>query len=269
MKVPVTVLVTGATDGIGRETARALLTRGCRVLVHGRTEARARAIVRELEPVLEPAVPVWGDLSRMREVVHLAAQVREQIERLDVLVNNAGVYCKTRVVTEDGFELTMAVNHFAHVLLTHRLLPALGAAPAPRVVNVSSMTHEGAELDLDDLEFARCWSAYGAYAASKLANVLFTRAFAARHPTISANALHPGVIATKLLRQGFGGGGASVADGARTSVFLALAPEVAGVSGEYFIDCRARAPGRGARDTRAADDLWRVTRARLAAFLRE
>ena len=268
MTVPVTVLVTGATDGIGRETARVLLARGCRVLVHGRNEARARTVAGELDVDADRAVPVWGDLSHMREVVDLAAQVRARIERLDALINNAGIYCKKRVVTEDGFELTMAVNHFAHVLLTQHLLPVLTAASAPRLVNVSSMTHEGAELDVDDLEFSRRWSAYGAYSASKLANVLFTRAFAARYPGITANALHPGVIATKLLRQGFSGGGAHVAEGARTSVYLALSAEVTGVSGEYFVDCRSRTPGRGARDARAVEELWRVTFERLRLFLR-
>jgi NAD(P)-dependent dehydrogenase (short-subunit alcohol dehydrogenase family) len=266
-----TVLVTGATDGIGRETARQLLALGLRVLVHGRSQSKAEHHARELaagQPGAQ-AVAMWGDLSSMRQVVALAEQVREVAPRLDVLINNAGVYEKRRQLTEDGFERTMAVNHFAPYLLTRRLLPALQAAPAGRIVVVSSMTHQSAALALDDLTLSRGYDAYGAYSVSKLANMLFTLALAERleGTRVTVNALHPGVIGTKLLRAGFGMGGASVEQGARTSVYLATSDAVEGVSGRYFIDCREAKPSRQARDRALAEALWRESERLLEGFV--
>lgn len=262
-----TVIVTGASDGIGFETARALLGAGHTVLVHGRHRQRADASVARLTAVGGTAVPVWGDFSRLDEVRALAAQVNEVASTLDVLINNAGIYAKSRSVTDDGFELTMGVNHFAPFLLTHHLMPLLRRTPGARIVNVSSMTHDGAALDIDDLSLSRHWDAYGAYATSKLANVLFTRALAARHDDVTANALHPGVIGTKLLKSAFSMGGAAVADGARTSVFLATSPTVANITGAYFDNCRERAADRRARDTRLVDALWDASSAMLAPWM--
>jgi retinol dehydrogenase 14 len=261
------ILVTGAADGIGFETARALLDAGHTVLVHGRHEQRAHASVARLLPTGGTALPVWGDFARLTEVVALAQQVTSLTDHLDVLINNAGLYAQTRSLTVDGFELTMGVNHFAPFLLTQRLLPLLAKAPAPRIVNVSSMTHDGAALDLNDLDLTDNWSGYGAYASSKLANVLFTRGLATRLRTITANALHPGVIGTKLLKNAFGMQGARVADGARTSVHLATSPTVANITGAYFDNCRERAPDRRARDARLVDGLWTASSRRLATFL--
>lgn len=261
------ILVTGATDGIGRETARQLLAQGHRVLVHGRSEAKA---IHAAEQLQGDAVPVSGDLARMREVVDLSEQVKRLAPELDVLVANAGIYEMTRRLSEDGFELTMAVNHFAHFLLVHRLRGALQAATAARVVVVASMVHQSGRIDLDDLTFADGYDAYAAYGASKLANVLFTRALADRltaDSAVTANALHPGVIGTKLLRRGFGMGGAAVSQGAKTSVYLATSPEVRGVSGKYFVDCREARPSRLALDDRLAEDLWQTSARLLADFL--
>jgi retinol dehydrogenase-12 len=241
------------------------------VLVHGRTLDKSNATVAELLRV-RPAGQVDGvyaDLAKMPEVVALAEQVRQHTEVLDVLINNAGVYEHERHLTEDGFELTMAVNHFAPFLLTHALLPLLKAAPAGRVITVSSIAHESGRLNLNDLSFARGFSSYGAYAASKLANVLFTRVLAQRlaGSTVTANCLHPGVIATKLLHKGFGSGGASVAAGARTSVYLASADAVRNSSGQYFVDCRPTPPSRTARDRELAEAFWQATEAALRPFL--
>jgi NAD(P)-dependent dehydrogenase (short-subunit alcohol dehydrogenase family) len=266
-----TVLVTGATDGIGRETARQLLARGLRVLVHGRDQAKAEHCARDLAAAQPGAqtIAVWGDLSSMRQVVTLSERVRELAPSLDVLIDNAGVFEKRRHLTEDGFERTMAVNHFAPYLLTRRLGPAVQAAPAGRIVVVASMAHSGGALTLDDLTFSRGYDGYRAYATSKLANILFTRALAERleGTRVTVNALHPGVIGTKLLRAGFGMGGASVEDGARTTVYLATSDEVAGVSGRYFVDCREAKPSREARDRDLAEGLWRESERLLSAFL--
>ena len=265
------VLVTGATDGIGLETARQLLARGLHVLVHGRNEEKASRNARTLaaEAGAARVTPVWGDLSSMRQVVELAQQVQQRAPILDVLVNNAGVFQRSRVLTEDGFEMTMAVNHFAVFLLTSRLLPTLRAAPAGRIVTVSSIAHSGADLDLDDLSFAHGFEGYDVYAASKLANILFTRSLASRlAPTpVTANALHPGVIDTKLLHAGFDIRGASLEQGARTSVYLADSDRVAGVTGKYFVDSREATPSRQARDDRLADGLWAESERLLRDFL--
>lgn len=265
MTTPQIMLVTGASDGIGFETARALLALGHAVLVHGRHEQRARDAVARLKS--EAARPVWGDFARLAEVVALARQVGELVPRLDVLINNAGLYAAKRSVTADGFELTMGVNHFAPFLLTHHLLPSLLATTGARIVNVSSMTHDGADFDVGDLDLTRKWSAYGAYATSKFANVLFTRGLAARYPAVTANALHPGVIGTKLLKSAFSMQGAAVADGARTSVYLATSPLVANVSGAYFDNCRERAADGRTRKAALVDALWEASRERLAPYL--
>jgi NAD(P)-dependent dehydrogenase (short-subunit alcohol dehydrogenase family) len=266
-----TALVTGSTDGIGLETARQLLGLGWRVLVHGRSPQRAKAAAEDLAraEAAAPVEPVWGDLSRMSEVVLLAAQVAERAPSLDVLINNAGVYEHQHRLTADGLELTMAVNHFAPFLLTHHLLPALSRAPRGRIVTVSSMAHQSGRLDLDDLTFSRRYDGYGAYATSKLANILFTVELAKRlrDSAVTANCLHPGVIATKLLRSGFGMGGAPLEQGARTSVYLATSPEVEGVSGRYYVDCRPATPSRSARDEALAARLWQESERLLAAFL--
>jgi NAD(P)-dependent dehydrogenase (short-subunit alcohol dehydrogenase family) len=256
-----TFLVTGATDGIGRETARQLVAKDRRVLVHGRTEAKATQAAHALG-----GEPVWGDLANMAEVVALAKQVNAAAPVLDVLINNAGVYEKARHVTPDGLERAMAVNHFAVFLLTRLLLPTI----KQRIVTVASMTHASGHLDLADLTFAHSYSGYAAYSASKLANVLFTLELARRikHTSVTANCLHPGVIATKLLHANFGGG-ASVESGARTSVYLATASEVAQVSGAYFVDCRRATPSASARDARLAAALWETTERTLAPYLAE
>ncbi len=265
------VLITGATDGIGFETARQLLADSHTVLLHGRDQARAEAS-REALAKDSPAtqiLPVWGDLSRMPEVVTLAQQVGALAPTLDVLINNAGIYAPAREITAEGFERTLAVNHFAHFLLTRLLIPNLERAVQARVVTVSSGTHHSGRLALEDLTGNVGWTPYGAYANSKLANLLFTRALAKRlmRTRITANALHPGVIGTKLLQAGFGSGGAPASQGARTSVYLAAAPEVKGVSGKYFVDCRETPAARNALDERVAENLWAESERLLKVFL--
>jgi NAD(P)-dependent dehydrogenase (short-subunit alcohol dehydrogenase family) len=236
------ILVTGATDGIGRQTALELLRRGARVVVHGRTSAKAAATCEALrkESASDRLEPAHGDLSSMAEVKGLAERLLARHDRLDVLINNAGVFLHERKVTADGHESTFAVNHLAPFLLTHLLLPALGKSDAARVVTVSSIAHNRGRIDFDDLGSARYYHGYTAYASSKLANVLFAYELARRlgGAPITSNALHPGVITTKLLRTGFGTGGGSLEQGAATSVKLALDPKLARATGKYFADER-------------------------------
>lgn len=269
-----TILVTGATDGIGRETARQLLRLGQRALVHGRSREKAEHVARQLakQSAEGLAVPVWGDLSRMCEVVGLAQQVSSQCLALDVLINNAGVLETKHRLSADGFELTMAVNHFAPFLLTRLLLDLVQAAPAGRIVTVSSMVHASGSLDLTEPSFLRAqggYSGHDAYSASKLANVLFTTELARRLAAskATANCLHPGVIDTKLLHAGFAIQGSPVEQGARTSVFLASSEAVAGLTGKYYANCREQPCSAKGRDPALAQALWQATEAALAAFL--
>lgn len=236
------VLVTGSTDGIGRETARMLVQQGAHVVAHGRDPAKVADVARELEALAGRPMPapVVGDLASLASVRAMASELLARDEPLDVLLNNAGVYVRARQLTADGLETTMAVNHFAPFLLSHRLLPALRRAAAPRIVNVSSIAHTRGRIDLDDLQLERSFGHYEAYAASKLANVLFTVELAERlGPAVTVNALHPGVVSTKLLTEGFRMQGYdSTAKASQTSVHLALSPELANVTGQYFADRR-------------------------------
>lgn len=253
--MPQTILITGATDGIGRESARVLLSQGHTVLVHGRTKEKAERAANDLGT---NTIAVWGELSRLDEVRALAAQVHDKVDRLDVLINNAGVYSKKRELTADGFELTVGVNHFAHFLLTHLLIDLLKKSPAARIVNTSSGVHVGAALELDDLQLARDWSGYGSYATSKLMNVLFTTELAKRlkGTSIVAHSLHPGVIATKLLRAGFGGGGSPISESSGTTVMVATDPAVGKVTGKYYSDERETRPSPRSQDAALARALY-------------
>jgi NAD(P)-dependent dehydrogenase (short-subunit alcohol dehydrogenase family) len=253
-------LVTGATDGIGRATALTLAKRGARVLVHGRSRAKAEAARDDLraEAKSESVEAAWADLSSLDEVRALAADVSERVPHLDVLLNNAGVFMNERALSRDGFEMTFAVNHLAPFLLTHLLLPKLHASSEPRIVNVSSVAHNRGVLDLEDPNFTRGFSGYGAYAASKLMNVLFSFDLARRlrSPFVAVNALHPGVIGTKLLREGFGMSGGGVDTGTRTSLRVATDPALARVTGKYFSDEREVAASRTAGDRALQERLY-------------
>jgi NAD(P)-dependent dehydrogenase (short-subunit alcohol dehydrogenase family) len=265
-------LVTGATRGIGRATAEALARMGAHVLLHGRDSASVGAVCREMVRYGQ-ITGVVGDLSSLAAVRKLAKDIAAQHPRLDVLVNNAGTGSLDRNPTADGFERQFAVNHLAPFLLTNLLLDKLKASKAARVVTVSSMAHRSGKLDFDDLNWEkRKYSRLGAYGASKLANILFTielaRRLAGSH--VTANSLHPGVVATNIFSTMGGVGGRafifllrpfllSPANGAKTSVYLASSPEVANVTGKFFDKCREVAPAPAAQDAAAARLLWEIS----------
>lgn len=242
------------------------------MLVHGRDARKARAAADEMRRASGAAAlaapPVVADLARLADVRRLAEEVAAAVPHLDLLLHNAGVYQEQRTETADGLETTLAVNHLAPFLLTAELLPLLDASAPARVVVVASMTHHGATLGLHDLQLERGYDGYDAYARSKLANVLFARALARRldPARVTANALHPGVIATKLLRAGFGGGGRPVTQGARTSVYVATEPALAGVTGRYFDDAREAPVGAEARDDALGEALWKASVALAAPW---
>jgi NAD(P)-dependent dehydrogenase (short-subunit alcohol dehydrogenase family) len=264
------VLVTGSTDGIGLQTALELAKKGARVLVHGRDLRRCK----QAEELIHGAVPqaklesYVADLSSQKQILSLAEMIRSNHSHLDVLINNAGTYMNDRCLTVDGLEMTFAVNHMAPFLLTRLLLPLLEAADGARVVTVSSIAHMRASIDLDNLQGERYFDPYGAYALSKLGNVLFSFELArrVRDKNITSNCLHPGVITTKLLMKGFNSTGASVEEGAQTSVYLATSPKVGNVTGRYFVNCRVTEPSAQARDPELAREFWDVSEKLLRIY---
>jgi NAD(P)-dependent dehydrogenase (short-subunit alcohol dehydrogenase family) len=251
------ILVTGATDGIGKEAALELARRGARVLVHGRRPDRLAETAAAIRAAGGEALePLLGDLSALDGVRAMAADLVRRGVSVEVLLNNAGIYAREREVSADGFEMTMAVNHFAPFLLTHLLLASSAGAALARIVNVSSVAHTRGNIDLADLRgTAAPFDHYSAYAASKLANVLFTVELARRLAPrkITVNALHPGVVSTKLLTEGFQMQGAdTVQTAAATSVRLALDPEVEGITGRYFANKKEANMSPLARDAELA-----------------
>jgi NAD(P)-dependent dehydrogenase (short-subunit alcohol dehydrogenase family) len=256
-----TILVTGSTDGIGRQTALELLRLGHRVIVHGRSPDKTTAAAEGLRTESgSQAVDAWpAELASLAALRAAAPALLASHPKLDVLLHNAGVFMNERRLSVDGFELTFAVNHLAPFLLTHLLAPALEAAAPSRVVVVSSVAHGRGPLDFADLQLQTGFTGYAAYARSKMCNVLFASELAERwkEKRIAANSLHPGVVGTKLLKEGFGmDGNDSLAQGAATSVHLAVAPEVEGVTGKYFSSRREAALGRYARDPEVRRKLW-------------
>jgi NAD(P)-dependent dehydrogenase (short-subunit alcohol dehydrogenase family) len=271
-------VVTGATQGIGRVTARELARMGATVTIVARNAERGQAVLDEIRRdvgVGDRAGLVLADLSIMAEVRRAAAELRERHPRLHVLVNNAGAIHMTRKVTAEGLETTFATNHLSYFLLTKLLLPALegGAASGrkARVVSVASAAHLRARLDLEDLQVKRGYTAYTAYANSKLANILFTYELARRleGKPITANCLHPGVIATGFGRNDPGFFNflvrlarpflASPEKGARTTIYLASSPEIEGVSGKYFDRSRPIRSRRASYDRTLQRRLWEIS----------
>jgi retinol dehydrogenase-12 len=260
-----TVLVTGATGGIGLEAARLLAKQGAFVGVGARDASRGQAVVDEIVRGGGRAELFLADVSRLASVREAAARFAAAHPRIDVLVNNAGVAPRTRAVTDEGHEVTWATNVLAPFLLTRLLLGALRAAPRPRVINVGSEAHRSGRLQWDDLELARGYGGWRAYAQSKLALVLLTRELARREPGIAANVLHPGAIATGIWRD-LPWIGRLVVDrllpapekGAGPVVRLATDPALDGVSGRYFVRWREGEPSVAARDDAAATRLWDV-----------
>ena len=262
-----TALVTGSTDGIGEQTARELARAGLRVIVHGRdaekTEVTRAVLARELpHATLDSVVFDFEDL----DAVRLGAErLLRKYPELHILVNNAGIYALETLKTARGIELTFQVNYLAPFLLTQLMLPSLARGAPSRIVNVSSMAHAVVPLDLEKTARGEGFGTREAYSRSKLANLLFTRSLSKRlrGSGVTVNALHPGMVSTKLLEEGFGGTGVPLARGAKTSTFLALAPELAAVTGKYFMNGRAIAPHPVALDDTAAEQLWRFSESLL------
>lgn len=263
MMTPKTILITGATDGIGRQTALELARMGHHILVHGRSETRGKQVVKEIQQASKnPNVElVLADFASLDAVRKLAAHVNATYPRLDILINNAGMFAGERTLTTDGLETTFAVNHLAPFLLTNLLLDRIKDSAPARIVHVSSGTHHSGQIEWDNLQGEKHYSGYEAYSRSKLANVLFAYALAERlgGTNVTSNALHPGVIGTKLLRTGWGGSGNDLARGAETSVYVATAPELEHVTGRYFDNKRETASSTASHDKKLQAQLWQVS----------
>jgi NAD(P)-dependent dehydrogenase (short-subunit alcohol dehydrogenase family) len=274
-------IVTGSNTGIGKETARGLAEQGATVVLAVRDVEKGKGAQADIQATTGSSrVTVMPlDLASAASIRAFARAFEAAFPRLDVLVNNAGLWTRTRSVTADGFESTFGVNHVGTFLLTRELLASLRTGAPARVVNVSSDLHFRGRVDWSDLQFERRgYSGVQAYNQSKLCNVLFTAELAERlaGDRITVNALHPGVVATELTRELPGVVAwlwkkftLSPAEGARTSIYLATAPEVEGVTGKYFDKSREKPASAGARDRAAQKRLWAVTEGLLGQAPRE
>ncbi len=268
-----TVLVTGGTGGIGGATALGLAMMGARVAITGRDRGRTEDAAGDIRAAAGGQVDAFAaDLSSQSQVRRLAGEVLQRLPRIDVLVNNAGGYWDTRHVTADGLERTFAVNHLAPFLLTGLLLERLKQSAPARVVTVSSNVQARGRIDFDDLQGERSYSGARAYSQSKLANVLFTYELARRlaGTSVTANALHPGVVRTSLGAEDPGVVQRlfvpftrplmkDPARGAATSIHLASAPGLEQVTGRYFAGSKPRRSSKRSYDEAAAARLWQVS----------
>jgi NAD(P)-dependent dehydrogenase (short-subunit alcohol dehydrogenase family) len=262
-----TVLVTGATDGLGRRLAKKLAARGATVLVHGRNPERIRATMDEIRAITgsDRLRAYRADLSSLDEVRRLADEVASREERLDVLVNNAAIGAGKRgefrrEVSRDGHELRMAVNHLAPFLLTLLLLDPLRRSAPARVVNVSSAGQ--APLDFDDLMLERSYDGLLAYAQSKLAQVMFTFELAERLPAteVATTCLHPAsLMNTKMVQETFRYALTTVDEGVPPTLRLVMAPELEGITGRYFDGMRDAHAHEQAYDPAARRRLWELS----------
>src|SRR5450756_243604 len=268
-----TVLVTGATSGIGRATAAGLAGMGARVAITGRDHERAERAAGEIGTATGGRVDVFvADLSSQAEVRRLVQEVLRTYPRIDVLVNNVGGYWNTRHVTADGLERTFALNHLASFLLTNLLLDRLRQSGPARVVTVSSNAQSMGRIDFDDLQGERSYSGSRAYNQSKLANVLFTYELARRlrDSTVTANALHPGVVRTSFGAEDPGGAQRlfvplmkpfmkAPTQGAATSIHVASSPDLGQRTGLFFVNSKPKRSSERSYDEADAARLWQVS----------
>ena len=263
-------IVTGANAGIGKETALGLAKLGATVVMICRDRDRGEAAQREIKKRSgnDRVELMLCDLGSQKSIEQFANDFKEHYDRLDVLVNNAGVLMRERSLNEDGIESTFAINHLGYFLMTNLLLDLLKTSAPARIVNVASTAHKYGKIDISGWVIGSDYSAFGAYANSKLANVLFTYELARRleGTGVTANCLHPGAVGTNLFRGLPKLLQALIAlvtmgpeRGARTSIYLAGSPDVEGVSGKYFARRREEKSSDASYDRDAARQLWEVS----------
>jgi NAD(P)-dependent dehydrogenase (short-subunit alcohol dehydrogenase family) len=270
------ILITGANSGIGKATATALAEMGAHVVMLSRDPVKGEQARQEVIRVSKnnQVDLMQCDLASMASIRKFAGEFIARYPRLDVLINNAGIFTETRKETADGFEYQIGVNHLGHFLLTHLMLDLLKKSSPSRIINVSSGAHYGGKIDFNDLQMRHKYSGWKAYAQSKLANILFTYELAHRltGTGITVNCLHPGFVNTRFafnresekpnwmmkLMKPFT---IQPSEGAQTSVYLAASPEVEGVTGKYFAKRKEKASSRASYDLVIAEKLWNVSTA--------
>jgi len=260
------ILITGATDGIGRQAAHELAAAGATVLVHGRNPERGMETLEEIRSATgsERLHYLQADFAALSEVRQLADTVQSQFDRLDVLINNAGIgpgkRGAERTTSSDGYELRFAVNYLASFLLTHLLLSRLRQSVPARIVNVSSVGQS--PIDFNDVMLEQQYAGMQAYRQSKLALIMFTVELAGQLPPeeITVNSLHPGsLLDTKMVRETFGEPMGSAQSGAEALVYLATSPDLAGVTGKYFDQQRESRANAQTYDAAARRQLWHLS----------
>jgi NAD(P)-dependent dehydrogenase (short-subunit alcohol dehydrogenase family) len=270
-------MVTGAASGIGAITAQALARQGAAVVLVDRDAEKGTVTVNQIKQQTSNSAVEFmcADLSAQEEIHQLVQQFRSHYQRPDVLVNNAGAMFAQRQETVDGIEMTFALNYLGYFLLTNLLLDTIKASAPARIVNVSSRSHARAQINFDDLQSRSDYQDLQAYAHSKLAIVLFTYELARRleGTGVTVNALHPGVVATNFAMSNGGIVGLvmrlfrlafiSPEQGAQTSIFLATSPEVEGITGKYFVKCKAIPSSPASYDAATASRLWQVSEAHI------
>lgn len=273
-----TVIITGATSGIGKETAKQLAITGARVILAVRNIEKGEMTKNELlKDVANGNIKVKSlDLSSLQSVRDFAEDINKNEDRVDILVNNAGVFVSEKKMTEDGFETHFAVNHLGHFLLTYLLLGKLEASNPSRVVTVSSTGHRCYPLRLHDLQTNRKWSTLKAYGRSKTANILFSTHLARilKGRGVTSYCLHPGIVKTDLAREFegtisvscfnffwkcFHGRLMTPSEGAKTTVYCCLEPTIAQHTGRYYSDSRETSSKSFAVDAKTAEKLWNVS----------
>jgi len=280
-------LITGSTSGIGKATAASLAAKGSFVIIVGRNENKGENVVAEIKAKMYNDNVFFEacDLADQASISDFAYRINKNYPRVDVLINNAGCFTEKIQFTNDGIESQFGVNHIAHFLLTHLLMPSLNKSEAARIVNVSSDAHYRGTMNFTDLYFRQKYSAIKAYAQSKLANVLFTyelnrKLKANNHQTITVNALHPGEIKTQLVEKNdnklFGLAWKlakpimqSVEKGAQTSVFLASDKQMEGLSGQYWSKMKLKRSSKESYDKQVADRLWNISRVLCSQYLKD
>ncbi len=270
-----TILISGASSGIGLATAEALAAQGATLILTARSAEKLQQASQQItsktgnKNISHHTV----DLSSQSSIRSLATQIKNTYEKIDVLINNAGGVFPEFKLSADGLEMTIATNHFSQFLLTNQLLDLLKRSEAARIVNVSSDSHYNGKIDLESFQKNKGYFIMKAYAQSKLANVLFTQELAERlaGTQITANSLHPGFVKTNIGNKDTSWyasavwslitaiGAISVEKGAETSVYLASSPEVQGITGRYYTKCKEKAPGKEAHDKALQKELWRIS----------
>ncbi len=255
MEKPI-VLITGSTDGIGEETALKLAGKNYKIIIHGRNKKKAEKVLKKIKNKTRTSdiSYVIGDFESFKDVEKMVKKIDKRLDKLDILINNAGVYENKRKITKDGFEKTFQINYLSPFYLTNMLISLILKSDNPKIVNVASMAHNRA-IDFDNLQGEKKFNGNDAYGRSKLCNILFTFKLARRLKNSNAvvNCLHPGVINTKLLKKGWGGLGSDISTGADNVIRVV---QINDSSGNYYMRGQKSEPAGIANNEEIQDKLW-------------